>query len=174
MASSPSSLDQLDAGLAALRRFWDRPEVHSYLAEHIGELPEGLDASAFRVMRAVEAGGSPVSVGHVAEFLRIEASTASRLVDRAVISGAVARQQCRHDRRKAELVLTELGRSALDELQRVRTQLLGELTFDWDPREVEVLGDLATRLDAALHRLDAERSGDPVGDLPRGSTEVAR
>jgi DNA-binding MarR family transcriptional regulator len=151
---APAPLDEplsrLDAALIRLRRFWERPGVRAALRTRLQ--PE-VDGTAYRALSAIER-QPDASVGTVAELLEVDASTASRIVDRAVEGGHVQRTTSPVDRRRCTLQLTASGRTALAGLRAARLDLLAELTAGWADQDVRRLDELLERLDDACLQLE--------------------
>jgi len=145
-ASRNSRLGQLDAALVKLRRFWSRPEVRRYFARR---LDGSIDADDYRSLRVVGRMPSPPSVGQVAAELRVDASTASRIMDRLVNVGLVRRTAAVEDRRRVTLELTDEGRDTLTQLNDIRIGFLRELTAEWLVEDIATLARLLERLDEA-------------------------
>jgi DNA-binding MarR family transcriptional regulator len=143
-------LERLDASLLRLRRFWQRPGVRAFLRARLQ--PE-VDGTAYRALHAI-AQQDEASVGTVAELLEVDASTASRIVDRVVEGGYVRRTSSSTDRRRCILLLTDTGRTALRSLREARLALLQELTAGWGEQDVHLLSALLERLDDACVRLE--------------------
>jgi DNA-binding MarR family transcriptional regulator len=153
--SSPTSswtrLDDLDAALIDVRRFWQRPGLQR---RFFADLGEPVELSVLRTLRAIEAGGGgEMCVGDVASALAVDASTASRLVDQAVGAGYVVRTASERDRRRTALELSPAGIDLLDRATAVRREILREMTAGWADEEVETLAGLLRRLRSELDRL---------------------
>jgi DNA-binding MarR family transcriptional regulator len=147
---SDDPLARLDASLIRLRRFWQRPGVRGFLR---ARLEPAVDGAAYRALLAIES-QPDASIGTVAEVLEIDASTASRIVERVVDGGYVRRSESARDRRRSILHLTDTGHSALQILRDARLALLQQLTDDWPSEDVHQLGALLERLDEACVRLE--------------------
>lgn len=150
MQTREQALEGLDSALNRLRRFWQRPAVRAFVR---ARLEPDVDSTIYRALAAVQL-DEPAAVGDVAERLEIEASTASRVVDRVVSAGYVHRAHCADDRRRYELVLTEAGRELLERLREARLALLEELTDDWSAAETATLTRLLDRLEEACQKLE--------------------
>jgi DNA-binding MarR family transcriptional regulator len=155
--SRESRLQDLDAALLVLRRLWQRPEVQSFLATR---LDPTIKLEHYRTLRAIERSPAPLSVGELADRLRINASTGSRIVDRLVSLGLVERR-ADDDRRRSTVGLTELGRSSLITLQSSRVACLNQMTRTWRASEIGDLARLLRRLDESCQELV------PVAQVPR-------
>ena len=150
--SRRDSLLALDHGLLVLRRLWQRGELRAFFASR---LDKTIELEHYRTLNALRSAGRPLAVNELATALRIDASTASRLVDRMVARGYVARGQDADDRRRTSLGLTSAGWSALATLQQVRVEALAEMTRGWSASDVAALADLLGRLDDAARGLEA-------------------
>src|SRR5690606_23163590 len=135
------ALDALDDALITVRRSLSRP---GYVRRFMAALGEQVELGTYRTVRAVSRLDEPEQgVGSVAELLAVDASTASRLVDRAVAAGYVAREPAPDDRRRVRLELTAKGESLLERATAARRKLLGDVTADWDTNElVEIAAGL--------------------------------
>jgi DNA-binding MarR family transcriptional regulator len=152
MAVTHEQLDALDEALVSVRRHTQRP---GYRRRLLAALGEPVDLGTLRAVRAVGRLADDVpSVGDVAELLMIDASTASRLLDRAVCAGYVARTPAPHDRRRSQLALTEAGVALLDKADAARRRVLSAVTEHWDPDDLDALSTLLARLGRDLDRLE--------------------
>lgn len=86
----------------------------------------------------------------VAEVLRIDPSTASRFVNRAVTAGFLSRSASASDSRRSSLTLTEAGRERLRLLREARIEMWERLTAAWSADEVDIVTKLLLRLDDAV------------------------
>ena len=121
----------------------------------------GLKAKEVFVLRAVETGES--NPMRIAERLDIAPSSASRLLDRLVEIGLVARAEDPHDRRKTNLALTPEGRVAAHQARleavRILRDALRGLPEAQVRRAVDALGPLVAGLEPAE---------GPTGEPARG------
>jgi DNA-binding MarR family transcriptional regulator len=147
-------LQDLDAALGRLRRLYDQPVVRAWFQQRLDL--DDVDAVMYRTLRAVDqVASSDPSVNGVAAVLRVDASTASRFVERAVSAGLVVKSVDTADRRRTSLALAPAGHTQLVELRQLRVDFLAELTHDWEPADVAHLIALLDRFDAAAARLAA-------------------
>ncbi len=157
--TSGAALHAVDDALVRLRRLWS-PGRAAAVA------PDGtpVEMSSLLVVESVarrEQDGTTASVGDVAAFCDVEASTASRLVDRAVRAGLVTRAPSREDTRRAALTLTDAGRGVRDAAVAVRTGWLTGVLADWDAADVEAFAATLTRFAAAVEAAPGMRTPGP-------------
>lgn len=149
-----TELERLDTAIGLLRRMWDEPNVRRWFVDRL-DLGQ-VDAASYRTLRALrQAGTDGASVNDVAIALRVDASTASRFVNRVVDAGDATRTATAGDRRRSTLHLTASGLGKLRRLQQVRIAFLGRLTEDWPVEDVVELAALLQRLDDAVERLQS-------------------
>lgn len=134
MSAPEGSHERLDALLTRLRRFWEQPEVLEGIRSRLGT--PGRPNRDFRTTRAVEKLGGLADVKSIAAELRIDASTASRHVGRAVDAGLLERTACPDDGRRCLLAITEQGHQAMKRVRDARVGVLGELTAAWSPEDI--------------------------------------
>jgi DNA-binding MarR family transcriptional regulator len=152
VSRSSTSLEELDAALGRLRRLYDQPVVRAWFQQRLDL--DDVDAVTYRTLRAVDqVAGSDPSINGVAAVLRVDASTASRFVERAVADGLVTKAVDPADRRRTALTLAPAGRTRLTRLRRLRVEFLGELTEGWTDSEIADLTRLLDRFDGATDRL---------------------
>jgi DNA-binding MarR family transcriptional regulator len=154
-------LSQLDDALIRLRRLWQTPALHRVLDE-----PDGarLEMSTVLVTDAInrlhQAHPPEVArVADIAERLDVAPSTASRLVDRAVRAGMVARGTAAADSRHVTLTLTPAGTALLGRAFLFRTRYLEKVLTGWTPADVTTLTRLLDRFADAVHTHAEPRQG---------------
>ncbi|GIH79314.1 hypothetical protein Plo01_57430 [Planobispora longispora] len=141
-------VDRLDRALLALRRFFEAPAA-------VPDSAQCVELSTLLIVDAV-ATGTPdddsggVSIGAVARALAVSPSTASRLVDRAVVHQMVIRQSSSASRRHTVLTLTDAGRALHERALAYRTARLRSLLHGWSDQERQTFADLMARFAAAV------------------------
>lgn len=117
-------------------------------------LSSDIGLATLRLLRAVQRSDEAPSVGGVADVLMIDASTASRLVERAAEAGLLERRSSAEDRRMVRLHLTAEGQEVLEEVTARRRQLLAQVTAGWDPGALQELIGLLSALQAGFDQLE--------------------
>jgi DNA-binding MarR family transcriptional regulator len=147
------SLLTLDAALWELRRAWTTSGSLLRWEERLG-VPKAL--AQVSVVEAVAAGpgvderGREVTVGLVSTRLRVDDSTASRLVSDAVEAGYLHRSAPPVDRRRSRLTVTAKGRRLRDRAKTARRAVLASLLDSWDQADVDSLAKLLSAFAAEL------------------------
>lgn len=153
---TPSQRDSLlliDAALLGLRHLWSMPAERP---TSIG----GVRMSTVWVVEALDRDGSSdgLTVAELADALDVAHSTASRLVDRALDAGMVARERSPIDTRKVVVSLTPAGRVLANESRSFRMNYLDQLTATWSTADQGHFAALLARF------ADAARSQPPSAD----------
>ncbi len=146
-----SGLERLDVAFGRLRRLWESPALKRRFVAGMGL---AIDPGVVRTLRAVGHCGEYVGVREVAAALGVDNSTASRLVDQAVVAGYLRRDSSPRDRRRAVLSITASGAEVLERAVRVREELLAELTRGWPDDDLNTLADLLERLADSVASLE--------------------
>lgn len=145
-------LGRLDAALLDLRRFVEVPAGQgdqSTVRHGHGR----VEVSTVLVVDAVArvGGAGDYSIGDVAQALHVTHSTASRLVERAVVAGMLRRDRSRSDSRRTVLSLTEAGSRLRRDAVAFRTRRLEALLADWSAADVATFTRLLERFARSTH-----------------------
>jgi len=138
-------LERIDQALIGLRHLWSGPV-------HLQDATLGrVEMSTVWIVNALtgpdrHAEHESMSIRDLATALGVAHSTASRLVDRAVTIGAVARGPDAHDARLTVVTLTDSGRTLAETAKGFRTGYLAHATRTWTANERATCADLLTRL----------------------------
>ncbi len=157
----------LDDGLIRLRRLWSPSRQRLFDDSGVA-----VEMSSLLVLEACARGaaaGREVSVADVASLADVAASTASRLVDRAVSAGLVERGTSRIDPRRSALSLTDHGASLQARAYTERTTWLAGQLRDWPAEDLDRLARLLSRFADTLYRGDDPTSPSTA---PPGGTAV--
>ena len=92
-------------------------------------------------VRRAEAAGE-VTVGSVAEIMRIDPSRASRIVAEMVTRGVLRRKASQADARRIIVVMTALGQRLLAEVQAHKRALIGDIVGNWSEDDIETFSRL--------------------------------
>ena len=99
--------------------------VERELTRWIGEAMRPLGITAAQADALLVIGSAePVSLKDLGDLLIAEAGHPSRLVDRLVAAGLVAREPSAQDRRRVELSLTAAGRRLVRRVEAARGQVM--------------------------------------------------
>lgn len=83
-----------------------------------------------------------VTVGTIAERMRIDPSRASRVVADMVERGVLRREASQADARRIVVVLTPLGLKLLEEIRAVKLAAVAEIVADWPQADIETFSRL--------------------------------
>lgn len=133
----------LDDALVRLRRLWTASRAH--VVDDLGRRVEMSSVLVLEACARASADTGEVTVGDVAAFLDVEASTASRLVERAAAAGLVRRTTSAVDARRIALGPTDAGRALRARATTARLGWLGGVVADWPREDVHALGSALTR-----------------------------
>jgi DNA-binding MarR family transcriptional regulator len=137
------ALHDVDDALVRLRRLWSPGR-----ASAVDDAGRTVEMSSLLVVEAVARGGpdgGPASVGDVAAFCDVEASTASRLVDRAVRAGLGRRGPHPADTRRTALDLTDDGSAVRARGRAFRTAWLSDVLDGWRADDIRAFAAALTR-----------------------------
>jgi DNA-binding MarR family transcriptional regulator len=131
----------------------------------IQNVAPGLELSHLDVLEAVrraDASGE-VTVGTVAEILRIDPSRASRIVAEMVTRGVLRRKASQTDARRIVVVLTALGQRLLSEIQAQKLALIEGIVDDWSEDDVDAFARLFDRFIGGFEQAFQARHKDSQG-----------
>lgn len=107
------------------------------------------------VNRASESG--EVTVGTIAEAMRIDPSRASRIVADMVGRGVLERAASQQDARRILVVITPFGQRLLGELKTQKLAIIKDVVSDWSAADAKAFGDLFDRYMTGFERVFAVR-----------------
>ena len=132
---------------------WGRlVEAYNYLERRLGRSLEeaaGVPSAWFEVLlRLARAEGGQLSMGALAEQVALTTGGITRLLDRMIAAGYVARRPSAADRRVALASLTPAGRTKIEQAAAVHARDLQEVFASFAPEERRTLDELLDRLRA--------------------------
>lgn len=129
----------------------------------LGRNAAGLDIAYFDMIELVgrcARKGQEVTVGTVAELMRIDPSRASRAVAQLVDQGHFQRSVSQEDARRSVLVLTDKGRKVLRDKVEIKLGLISKIVEDWPEEDVARFADLYSRFLDDFERVAAGHPRD--------------
>lgn len=114
----------------------------------IARAAPGLELSQLDILdvvRRLRADQQPVTVGAIADAMRLDASRGSRLVAELVARGILRRDACQEDGRRSLIQITDAGEALLSELRNVKQSMIEQVLEDWSLEERHVFGALFER-----------------------------
>lgn len=122
--------------------------------------------------------GQEVTIGAIAEQLRVDPSRSSRIVADLVRQGLLRREVSQEDARRTIVVITPLGQALLEKVDEVKRETIREIVADWPQEDIERFAELYDRFingfDRRLQQFEAE-NGDQVAadDMAYGTARAA-
>lgn len=113
----------------------------------LARIGKGMEISHLDVLGLVRrlSGKQEVTIGAVAEQMRIDHSRASRIVAELVRRGEVRREASQEDARRTIVTLTAEGRALLEQMHDVKHELLSQALADWPEEDVATFARLYDR-----------------------------
>ena len=107
----------------------------------------GLELSHLDLLSLVRrlARKQEVTVGALAEQMRLDHSRVSRVVADLVKRGVLRREASQEDARRTLVALTDEGIAWLDRMNDVKHEVIGQILSDWSHEELELFSDLYDR-----------------------------
>lgn len=156
-----SAFTRIGAAMGRMRIMTGRRYIGRLAISRVGA---GLELSHLDVLSMVRRLGleQEVTVGAVAEQLRIDHSRASRIVTDLVKRGVVRRAASQEDGRRTIVTLTEDGMHLLGRVNGVKEEVLAKVLSDWSQEDMAAFATLYTRF---IERLEAQ-----AGDFDTANT----
>jgi len=121
----------------------------------------GLETAHLDVLDVMGRIEGEITVGAIAETMRIDPSRGSRLVTDLVSRGVLRRDASQEDGRRSLLVRTELGDALLTELQAVKRSLLVNVLGDWPEEELSAFSHLFEKFISGFEAVYPGGAGRP-------------
>jgi len=77
-----------------------------------------ITAQQFNILRILRGAGEPLSTLQIRQRMLDKMSDTSRIVDRLIKKGLVKKSTCKSDRRLVDVLITDKGKSLLEELDK--------------------------------------------------------
>ncbi|MBP1858463.1 DNA-binding MarR family transcriptional regulator [Rhizobium herbae] len=125
----------------------------------IENVAPGLEITHLDVLDAVwraEPEGE-VTVGTIAEMMRIDPSRASRIVADMVARGALRREASQADARRIIVVMTDLGNRLMREVKAVKRGVIESILADWPEDDVAAFAGLFDRFVTSFEQVHQSR-----------------
>ncbi|MGO4437347.1 MarR family winged helix-turn-helix transcriptional regulator [Rhizobium sp. RAF56] len=131
----------------------------------IQNVAPGMELSHLDVLEAVRRAEQfgEVTVGTVAEKLRIDPSRASRIIAEMVGRGVLRRKASQADARRIVVVLTALGQRLLQEIHAQKLTVVQSITAGWPREDVEAFARLFDRFVSGFEEAFQAREKDSDG-----------
>jgi DNA-binding MarR family transcriptional regulator len=104
-----------------------------------------------------------VTVGALAEQMRLDHSRVSRVVADLVKRGVLRREASQEDARRTLVALTEDGINWLDRMNEVKHEVIGQILSDWSHEDLELFAGLYDRFVEKFEQHAAAHEGGDSG-----------
>ena len=105
--------------------------------------PFDMSEQQFNVLRILRGQKrKPANLSTINERMVTKMSNTTRLVDKLILKGYVAREVCAENRRKVEITITDKGMDILSQLDEVMEKTENELLYDFSEKELKTLNQL--------------------------------
>lgn len=147
------ALDQITTALGRLRTMMGRRFISRLALSRLSE-GHGLELSHFDVIKIIGTArpDQDMTVGAIAEQLRIDPSRASRVVADLVRGGSLRREASQEDARRTIVKLTDAGWSLSQHFKAVHREVVGRTLEDWSVEEMRQFEGLFNRF---IHGLES-------------------
>lgn len=132
--SSESEIDVVADTLGRMRLLIGRRVIGRAA---IAQAAPGLDISYLDALTGVGRAEGEVTVGTVAELLRVDPSRGSRIVAELVERRLLRRTASQQDGRRSVLALTDDGRAVLDHTARVKMSIVRKVLAGWEEDDLK-------------------------------------
>lgn len=126
----------------------------------IDNIAPGLELTHLDVLDGIRRAASvgEVTVGTVADIMRIDPSRASRIVAEMVSRGVLRRKASQADARRIVITITSLGHRLIREIQAQKHAVIESIVADWPAADVEAFAELFDRFVGCFERMFAPRA----------------
>jgi DNA-binding MarR family transcriptional regulator len=124
----------------------------------IAKLAPGLELSHIDVLDIIRRADGDVTVGAIAEGMRIDPSRGSRVVADMVEGGLLKREVSQEDARRSILKITPLGHNLMREIHVVKVGVIRDVMEGWPEDDIAAFAVLFERF---IDRFEKRLSPDP-------------
>lgn len=142
MTTSTQPLDVIELQSAVLVRNFE-------VLRRRGKVYVDLDGAEYLLLRTLD-GLGPMDIRTLASALGVDPSTVGRQVAAMHAAGLVDREPATEDRRRTMISVTTEGLRRTETVRHRRRDNLRELLDDWTPEDLETLGVMFGRYNAAV------------------------
>nr|WP_237370700.1 MarR family winged helix-turn-helix transcriptional regulator [Rhizobium sp. SL42] len=154
------ALAGIGQAMTRMRLLIGRRFVGRMALKRIGTGLELSDIDAIGVIKRV-APHQEVTVGAIAEQMRIDPSRGSRIVADLVRQGLLERAASQEDGRRSIVRMTEAGKQVLEQIEEIKRELIIEATAGWPQDDIARFATLYDRFTVGLEaQLDQFEQGE--------------
>lgn len=128
----------------------------------VDNLAPSLEISHLDALRAMNRIDGEVTVGAIADVMRLDPSRGSRLVAELVTQGLLRRDASQADGRRSIVVRTELGDQLMAQVDATKRRLLASMLDGWSEEELNVFAGLFDKFVSKFEETyPNEKAGSP-------------
>lgn len=139
-----AGINEIGQAMARMRLMVGRRIIGRMALSRAAPSLELSHLDVIEAVRRISAEGE-VTVGAVAEMLRVDPSRSSRLISELVQGGFLIRSVSQADARRAVVQLTDKARTYFREAEAVKRELLNSIVSEWSDEDVRDFGRLYLR-----------------------------
>jgi DNA-binding MarR family transcriptional regulator len=139
LSSAAADIAHISDVMGRMRLMIGRRVISRRVIDNVAPSLEISHLDVLDVMRRIE---GEVTVGAIADAMRLDPSRGSRLVAELVAQGILRRDASQMDGRRSIVVRTKLGDTLLAEIHATKRRLLASLLEDWPDDELRAFSVL--------------------------------
>jgi DNA-binding MarR family transcriptional regulator len=129
----PVIIEQIGDAMRRMRVLTGRRIIGRQALKRMGN---GLELSHLDVISVVRR-AQDVTIGMVADEMRIDPSRASRIIGELVTQGVLERRASQNDARRTIIELTNFGHTIVSVAEKTKSEILQEVIGDWPVEDTE-------------------------------------
>lgn len=145
------TIARIGSAMARMRLMIGRRFIGNLVISRVGGGMELSHLDVVGTVRRLQA-TQEVTVGAIAEELRVDPSRSSRIVADLVRRGLLKREVSQEDARRAIVVITPVGGELLKKADGVKRDTIREIVADWPEEDVERFAELYDRFISGFDR----------------------
>ncbi len=154
----PAIIEQIGDAMRRMRVLTGRRIIGR---QALKRMDNGLELSHLDVI-SVARRSQDVTIGMVADEMRIDPSRASRIVGELVTQGVLERRASQHDARRTIIALTGLGHALVATAEATKNDIIHEVIGGWPAEDIENFARLYHAFTTGLETCLMDTGDDPL------------
>jgi DNA-binding MarR family transcriptional regulator len=156
------SVPRISQSMARMRLMTGRRLIGRLVIRTVAPDLELSHLDVLSVVASAE-GADEVTVGTIADMLRIDPSRASRIVTDMVRRNVLRRKACKADARRIVVVMTPAGRRLLSAVRALKLETVNRIVAGWPEKDVETFAVLFEKFLSGYEAIFPAQDGDTPG-----------